>query len=147
MFKNILLATDGSPLSRSAARQAVALAKATGAKITGLHIAPAYKLHLYADYLPSDFLLPGAYKAKVQQVAQRHLDAVKKLATAAGVKFTGHYEMSDLIADAIVAAARKYRCDSIVMGSHGRKGVSRLFLGSETQKVLVKARIPVVVTR
>lgn len=147
MFKNILLATDGSPLSRSAARKAVALAKATGARITGFHVAPAYKLHLYADYLPSDFLLPDAYKAKVQQVAQRHLGAVKKLADAAGVKFTGHYEMSDLIADAIVTAARKYRCDGIVMGSHGRRGVSKLFLGSETQKVLVKAKIPVVVTR
>jgi len=55
--------------------------------------------------------------------------------------------MSDFIADAIVKSAKKYRCDAIVMGSHGRHGVGKLLLGSETQKVLVSAKIPVVVSR
>jgi nucleotide-binding universal stress UspA family protein len=55
--------------------------------------------------------------------------------------------MSDNIAESIVRAAREYGCDSIVMASHGRRGLSKVLLGSETQKVLVESDVPVVVTR
>lgn len=74
-----------------------------------------------------------------------HLDAVRKIAESAGVTFTGQYALSDFPADAIVTAAKKYRCDGIVMGSHGRSGMRRLLLGSQTQKVLASAKVPVVV--
>jgi len=147
MFKNLLVPTDGSALSRHAAKRAVALAKATGAKVTGFHVAPTYKFEFYADYVPPDLMLPPEYEAKAKKVAQRHLDAVRKLADAAGVKFVGQYALSDFPGEAIVAAARKYRCDGIVMGSHGRSGMSRLLLGSQTQKVLASAKVPVVVIR
>lgn len=145
MFKNILVPTDGSALSRNAAKRAVALAKATGATITGFHAAPSYKFELYADYVPPDLMLPAEYAAQAKKVAQRHLDTVRKLAESAGVKFSGQYALSDYPADAIVRAAKKYRCDGIVMGSHGRSGMSRILLGSQTQKVLASAKVPVVV--
>ena len=145
MFKHILVPTDGSVLSRNAAKRAVALAKATGARITGFHVTPSYRLEVYTDYLPRDFMFPPQHAAKAKKVAQRHLNVVRKLAETAGVKFDGEYALSDFPADAIVKAAKKFRCDGIVMGSHGRSGLSRLLLGSQTQKVLAASGIPVVV--
>ncbi|MGZ5093060.1 MAG: universal stress protein [Burkholderiales bacterium] len=146
MFKNILVPTDGSSLSLGAAKQAIALGKATGARITGLHVAPAYKFNGYEDYFSPDVVLPSEYEARVAKVASKHLDRIRKLADRAGVKFTGHHSSSDFPADSIVKAVKKYGCDSIVMGSHGRGGLRKLFLGSETQKVLASAKVPVVVT-
>jgi len=145
MFKNILVPTDGSALSRKAAKHAIALAKVTGAAITGFHVAPSYKFNVYTDYVPPEFMLPAAYAVKARKVAQCHLDAIKKLAESAGVKFTGQYALSDFPADAIVKAATNYRCDSIVIGSHGRGAIGKLFLGSQTQKVLAAAKVPVAV--
>ncbi len=147
MFKNILVPTDGSGFSRNAAKHAVALAKATGATITGFHAAPGYTSQVFQDYVPPDFMFREEYAANAKKVAQRHLDAVQKLAEAAGVKFTGHFVFDDAPADAIVQAAKKYRCDGIVMGSHGRTGIARLLLGSQTQKVLASTKVPVTVVR
>jgi nucleotide-binding universal stress UspA family protein len=92
-------------------------------------------------------MFPPAYAAKAKKVAQRYLDGVRTLAESAGVKFAGQYALSDFPADAIVKAAKKYHCDGIVMGSHGRSGVAKLLLGSQTQKVLAAAKVPVVVVR
>ena len=54
---------------------------------------------------------------------------------------------SDLVAESIVEAAKKHDCDLIVMASHGRKGLQRLLLGSETQHVLTHSPVPVLVLR
>lgn len=147
MFKNILVPSDGSELSRQAAAQAIALAKTTGSKITAFHVAPPYRFHVYEDYIPSDFMLPAEYDAQVSRTAERHLGPIKKFADEAGVNCETHYVKSSSPAEAIVQAAEKYGCDSIVMGSHGRGAVGTLLLGSETQKVLTSAKLPVVVVR
>lgn len=147
MFKNILVPTDGSALSRKAARQAAALAKSVGARITAFHAAPAYRYQVYADYVPPDFEWPKAYAARVKKVAERHLAAIRKIAQDAGVQCDVAYTTSDFPADAILKAAKKHGCDAIAMGTHGRSGVSRLFLGSETLKVLTHSRLPVIVLK
>lgn len=147
MFKNILVPTDGSALSRKAARQAAALAKSVGARITAFHAAPAYRYQVYADYVPPDFEWPKAYAARVKKVAERHLAAIRKIAQDAGVPCDVAYTTSDFPADAILKAAKKHGCDAIAMGTHGRSGVSRLFLGSETLKVLTHSRLPVIVLK
>jgi len=147
MFKNILVPTDGSKLSKKAAKKAVALAKATGTRMTAFHVAPAYHFELHEDYVPRRFMFQKDYLAKARIVARRHLGAVKKMAESAGVQCAGCYATSDFPADAIVKAAKKYKCDGIVMGSHGRGRISGLFLGSVTQKVLASSKIPVVVVR
>ena len=146
MFTNILVPTDGSPVSRTAARKAVALAKATGAEITAFHVAPAYRFTARDEHLSSDFMLPADYEKKVRKDAGRHLDEVRELASEMGVPCGGHYAMSDFPAKAIVAAVTRYGCDCIVMGTHARKGLARLLLGSETEKVLVSTRVALVVT-
>ncbi|MGZ5095740.1 MAG: universal stress protein [Burkholderiales bacterium] len=146
MFNHILVPTDGSPLSHAAARTAVALAKATGAHITAFHVAPEYKFDLNNDTLRHNYLLPGEYAERMAQDSQQYLNDVKKIAEAEGVECSCQYALSDVPAAAIVEAAEKYDCDAIVMGSHGRKGLTKLFLGSQTQKVLVTTNLPVVVT-
>lgn len=147
MFRNILVPTDGSALSRKAVKKAVTLAKKTGARVTGFHVAPAYKFNVHADYIPPDFLIPRQYEALQKKVAARHLEVIKKECGAAGVKCTAWFVCSDFPADAIVKAAKKYKCDLIAMASHGRSGFTKLLLGSETQKVLAGTNIAVLVLR
>jgi nucleotide-binding universal stress UspA family protein len=72
---------------------------------------------------------------------------VKKQAKAAGVKATGVLANSDLVAESVIATAKKYKCDLIVMASHGRKGLERVLLGSETRHVLARGSVPVLVLR
>ena len=147
MFKNILVPTDGSELSLKAARQAAALAKNTGSKITALHVAPPYTFRAYEDYMPGDFVRPDQYEAQVKKTAERYLAAVREIAEESAVPYEQHYTTRSVPADAIVRAAEEYGCDSIVMGSHGRGAVRALFLGSETLKVLATAKVPVLVVR
>mgnify|MGYP006292918597 CR=1 FL=1 len=147
MFKNILVPTDGSSLSKRAAKQAAELAKATGARITAFHVAPAYKFAMNEDYVPRDYALPADYADHVKKVAEKHLGEVAKAAKAQGVSCEGHYASSDFPADAIAKAVKKYKCDGVLMASHGRSGLGKLFLGSETQKVLAEVTVPVIVVR
>ena len=146
MFRHILVPTDGSDLSHTAAVNAVALAKLTGAQITALHVAEPYSTNVQEEHVPLHFVLPAEHEKNVQEQAAPHLDDVKKLADVAGVRCDVRTTMSNFPADAIVDAAESLGCDAIVMGSHGRTGLSKLLLGSETQKVLVKTRVPVLVT-
>ena len=146
MFKHILVPTDGSSLSHNAAEKAVALAKLTGAHLTAFHVAPAYHFDVREGQVPHDFMTPADYVAEVAKQIRPHLDDVRQLASAAGVACDAHYAMSDYPAEAIVEAVEKYGCDAVVMGSHGRKGLNKLLLGSETEKVLVSTKVPVVVT-
>ena len=72
---------------------------------------------------------------------------MQKLALAQGVKCKTVVSKSDLVSDAIIAGAKKHKCDLIVMASHGRRGIKRLLLGSETQQVLTHSHVPVLVLR
>lgn len=147
MFKNILVPTDGSALSRKAAKKAAEFAQKMGSRITGFHVAPAFRYNIYADYVPVDFVGPQEFSMRTKKVAQRHLDVVKKAATDAGVSCACHYAISDFPADEIVKAAKKYKCDAIFMASHGRTGLSLMLLGSEATKVLTHSKIPVLIYR
>ena len=138
MFKNILVPTDGSALSQSAAKTAVALAKATGARITAFHVVPNSEFDVGPACLNTE---------RIGKIARATLDHVRSLASCAGVPCDSHYVTSHSAAHEIVKAAGTYDCDGIVMGSHGRRGLTRLLLGSETQKVLLSAMVPVMVIR
>jgi len=148
VFKNILVPTDGSEMSRKAAEKAVALAHSMGARVTGFHVAPAFHPQVNDDYyVPREHMSPAQFAAKTRQVAEKHLGAISKAANASHVEAESHYVNSDFPADAIVAAAKRYKCDAIVMASHGRTGLSHFFLGSQTQKVIASTKLPVVVLR
>ncbi|HVS55728.1 MAG TPA: universal stress protein [Casimicrobiaceae bacterium] len=147
MYRNILVATDGSRLSAKAITHAIALARALGAKLTGFYASPAYPLPAYADGVMYEPVLPQEYAALCKKEADRILSAVAAKAKAAGIRFTAVQATAAAPWEAILAAARKQKCDAIVMASHGRRGVSALLLGSETQKVLTHSKLPVIVVR
>jgi len=147
MYQHILLPTDGSRLSLKAATHAVALAKAMGAQLTGFHASPEYPLPIYADGVIFEPQAPEDYRAQCRQEAARILGALAAKAKRARVPFSSAHAFSSSPWSAILAAARKQRCDAIVMASHGRRGVSALVLGSETQKVLTHSKLPLLVVR
>lgn len=147
MFKNILVPIDGSDLSKKAMKKAVALAKSTGARITGFHVTPEYKFNYYSEYIPSNYVPIEEMEAHAKKIALGYLAVLQKACDTAAVKCAVSYETSDFPADAIIKAAEKNKCDLIAMASHGRTGLAKLMLGSETQKVLAQASVPVLVLR
>ncbi len=147
MYKHILVPTDGSTLSAKAIRQAVAFAKATGARITGFYAAPEYSVQVYGDFVPPDFITPQEFSKQTRRTAEKYLGVIEKAAEAAGVRCKTAFVTSDRPWQAIIKAVQKHDCDLIFMASHGRRGLAGLLLGSETQKVLTHTKVPVLVHR
>lgn len=147
MFKNILIPTDGSALSRKAAIRGVALAKSVGAKVTGFFAAPPATPIIYSDYVPVDFIQPGEHARIVERITAKHLAFIERAAKKARVRYEGVHITSDFPDRAILSVAKKKRCDAIVMASAGQGGLRGVFLGSVTQKVLNQSKIPVLVIR
>ncbi len=147
MYEKILVATDGSALSKKAVSSAISLAAATGASLIALKIVPRYP----QSYFEGGLALQAAEVGRIEQQwadeGQAVVDEVKRLAEIEGVKARAVTVKSDVVSDAIIATAKKNKCDLIVMASHGRKGVKRLLLGSETQQVLTHSHIPVLILR
>jgi len=147
MFKNILVATDGSGPSRRAIKRAVQLAREQKARLTGFYVGPPWQPAAYAEFVPPASLSPKQHEAAVKKAAERYLGAIRKAASAARVRCKTYYVMDEYPYSEIVRAAKRYRCDLIVMGSHGRRGISRLILGSQASKVLAHSTIPVMVVK
>jgi nucleotide-binding universal stress UspA family protein len=145
MFKHILLPTDGSPLSDAALEKGIEFAKRIKASVTALCVVPKE----YPSYYNGE--LPGGFKeeavAECRANAKVHLAALGRVAEVAGVTCDVIVEMSDQPYEKIVRVAEARGCDLIMMASHGRKGISGLLLGSETQKVLTHSKTPVLVFR
>ena len=147
MYKNLLVATDGSKLSEKAVQHAIGLAKKLGARVTAFYAAPAYPEPIYSEGIIYEMMSPEDYAKAAAADADKILGNVAKKATVAGVVCTTKHSLSHLPWEAILAAAKKNKCDAIVMGSHGRGGLAALLLGSETQKVLAHSKLPVIVAR
>lgn len=147
MYKQILVATDGSKLSTKAVTHAIALAQALGANLTAFYASPDYPLPAYADGVVYEPVSKKEYASLAAKEAQKVLDAVADKARAAGLECTTAHTIASSPWEAILAAAKKSKADAIVMASHGRRGVSALLLGSETQKVLTHSKLPVIVVR
>ena len=147
MYKRILVPTDGTALSKKAVKSAVELAATFGAEVVALNVVPRYP----RSYFEGGLVISVADVKRVEEQwtaqGQALVDEVGKAADKAGVKAKAVTVRSDLVAEAILAAARKNKCDLVVMASHGRKGLKRLLLGSETQHVLTHGNIPVLVLR
>jgi nucleotide-binding universal stress UspA family protein len=147
MYKHILIPTDGSALSRKAIANAVKLAKSVGAKVTGFFASPPATPLVYKDFLPVNYMTPGEHARIIEKNAAKYLSVIEQAAKRAGVRCKCIHVTSDFPADAILAVAKKQKCDLIFMASHGRRGIAGVLLGSETQKVLVDSKIPVLISR
>lgn len=149
MFGHILVPTDGSSLSLAAARTAVELAGIHKSRITAIHVMAPYVLPAAPDgmmYYPESFS-PEEYRKAATKEAEKALGKVKALAEAAKVPFEETAVTHGEPWQAIVEAAKKGKCDVVVMASHGRRGIAGLLIGSETTKVLTHSKIPVLVCR
>lgn len=147
MYKHILIPTDGSLLSQQAAAAGVRLAKKLGARVTGVFAAPPATPIIYKIVLPVGYVTPREHERLIRKSVERHLGRIAAAARAAGVACETVSGTSDFPADVILATAKKRKCDLIVMASRSRKGLRGMLLGSETQKVLAGAAVPVLVYR
>jgi nucleotide-binding universal stress UspA family protein len=147
MYRRILVATDGSTLSKKAVRAGIGLAATMDAELVALYVVPRYPV----SYFEGGASVSEAEVARAEkQWAERGqavVDGVRDAAQADGVKARAILTRSDLVAESIMSTARKHKCDLVVMASHGRKGFKRILLGSETQHVLTHSTVPVLVLR
>jgi nucleotide-binding universal stress UspA family protein len=147
MYTRILIATDGSPLSEKAVESGLTLAGLCGASAVALKVVPRYPRSYFDGGVSVDAADIKRIEKQWSDAAQELVNKVKAKGTAEGVSVKTVIVKSDLIAEAVIAAAKKHKCDLIVMASHGRKGLKRLLLGSETQHVLTHSHVPVLVLR
>jgi len=146
MFKNILLATDGSAASEHAAKLAVSMARTHGATLTALYVSDPYPYLGVGEVNPMGY---QAYSAAAQQhAAQAHaqVDALCKV-DGPVIELQARLVEDVAAASGIVESAKELGCDLIIMGSHGRTGIARLMLGSVATKVVAESSVPVLVTR
>lgn len=145
MFTHILIPIDDNPGSRRAIRLGVALAKRVGARVTGFHAMTEFN----RAGIVEELLEPPSME--LQEFAHAHAEKLfrplQREAGLAGVQCDTIAKRGDQPHEAIVTAAQRTYCDLIVMASHGRRGIARLVLGSQTQQVLKHTRIPVLVVR
>jgi nucleotide-binding universal stress UspA family protein len=147
MFKQILVPTDGSELSAEAVTRAVDFAREAGARITFFFAKPDYPVAFYGEGALIDPTTPEKFAEMADKQAADVLAVCEAAASAAGVACTSVSLTSDVPYEAIIEAADSAGCDLIFMASHGRRGISGLLLGSETQKVLTHSKVPVLVYR
>ena len=145
MFKTILVPTDGSALSDKAIDAAITFAKGAGSKIIGISVSEPREHGNLSDGMSVSDSTDAADRRHA--VAQGYVDRISSAAQAAGVACETLVAHSINPYEEIIKAATEYQCDVIFMASHGRKGLSALFVGSETQKVLSHSTIPVLVFR
>ena len=147
MFTRIMLATDGSKLSQKAVKSAIDMASKFNAELVAVKVIPRYvQTYFEGSFTVADIDVKSI-EAQWAAGAQVVLDKIATSAAAKGVSVKTAVIKSDDIADGLVKAANKMKVDLIVMASHGRKGVKRLLLGSETLNVLTHSEIPVLVLR
>ena len=147
MYQRILVATDGSALSKKAVKHAISLAASTGASLVALKVVPRYPVSFFDGSATLSVETVSEAEKKWVTDAEAQLDAVVKEAQSAGVKAKTAVVKSDLIAESIISAARKHKADLVVMASHGRKGLKRILLGSEALAVLTHSDVPELILR
>ncbi len=147
MYERILVPSDGSPAAVAATLHAVALARQTGSELFLLQVIPPYQAPVYLEYAPMNLHTEDEYVRLCEQAADRHLAMLAAKAAEAGVTCNRKVMFHPGAAQAITDMASELFCQLIVMGSHGRSGLGRLFLGSVTSRVVPMSRIPVLVHR
>ncbi len=146
MYKRIMVCTDGSPLSDKAVKAGIALAASLGAEIVAFTVVELYPQTYFEGALMLNAKEIEAIESQWRDKAKGQLALIQKQAEKVNVTVTPVLG-NGAIWDAIISATKKHKCDLIVMASHGRKGVARMLLGSETLAVLTHSHVPVLVLR
>ena len=148
MYANILLSTDGSDVARKGVEHGIALAKALNAKVTVITVTEP----LEVDYGggPAGGWIPSQeefdrFEVACKESAGKVLDEARAMAEQIGISAELLHVPNAYPATAIIETAKSRGCDLIVMASHGRRGIRKLLLGSQTSEVLVDGSVPVLV--
>ena len=144
MYQRILVPTDGSAITEKAVTSALALAKLTGAHLQVLAVKEPFPYSALSETQP---IAPQEFFDSQERIARARVQRASDAAAAAGVPCEAFTVEASHPWEAIVEQAKVGACDLIVMASHGRRGMSALLLGSETQKVLTHGTLPVLVVR
>jgi nucleotide-binding universal stress UspA family protein len=144
MYQRILVPTDGSDISQKAVKTACDLAKLSGGRLVTLSVKWPFPYSAISEMQPEP---PQEYFDAQERVASERVRAAIAQAQAAGVACSGSTVEALHPWQAIVDCAREQACDLIVMASHGRRGLTALLLGSETQRVLIHSPLPVLVVK
>ena len=147
MYQHLLLPTDGSPLSDKAVEAGLSLAALSGAAVVALKVVPHYPRSYFEGGLATDTNDMKRIEQQWSEAALTLVNTIKDRGNERNVAVTAVVVKSDLVAEAVIETAQNHHCDLIVMASHGRKGIKRMLLGSETQHVLTHASVPVLVLR
>jgi nucleotide-binding universal stress UspA family protein len=144
MFKRILIPTDGSEITETAVKTAIAMAREGGASLFTVSVKEPFPYSAISEMQP---VPPQEFYDAQERIAAARVKAVADSAKAAGVDCKAHTVEALHPWEAILDHAKSQQCDLIVMASHGRRGVAALLLGSETQRVLIHSTIPVLVVK
>jgi nucleotide-binding universal stress UspA family protein len=148
MLTHMLIATDGSELADKAVSEGLALAAKTGARVTALTVTESWSVLEMTDRVRAGSPNPiDEFATIADRRAAEILDPVAEKAKAMQVPCEVVHRPESAPAEAIVDEADKRNCDMIVMASHGRRGIDRLLVGSQTLRVLALTSRPVLVYR
>ncbi len=148
MYQRILIATDGSDLANRGLKQGLALAKTVGAHVDIVTVSEPWALGMYdAMGWSVGYEASPEYRTEREEAAQAILAPALETAAAAGVAASTHHVLDRYAAEGILDTAKNCDSDLIVMTSHGRRGMSRVLLGSQTVEVLTSSAVPVLVVR
>jgi nucleotide-binding universal stress UspA family protein len=148
MYQHILIATDGSELARKAETQGLALAKELKAAVIVVTVTEAWSaLEMAAEARKGALHPVEDYDKHSGAYAEKILAAVSAIAKEMGVACETMHVKDHHPADGIVEAAKAKGCDLIVMASHGRRGLQKVLLGSQANKVLAFSSIPVLICK
>ena len=145
MFKHVLIASDGSDLAKGAEDRGLELARLLGAKVLAVTVTEPWTAVVTGE-AALGFPVED-YDRAAKESAARILAPIGEKAKKMGVDCRTSHVADQFPAEGIIAAAKEHGCDLIVMASHGRRGLARLFLGSEATKVLTLSAVPVLVCR
>ena len=143
-FKRILVPTDGSDITSKAVDTALDLAKAGAGQLFAISVKEPFPYSAISEMQPTP---PQEFFDAQERIAARRIQQVREACEAAGVPCEAHTVEALHPWEAIIEHAQRTECDLLVMASHGRRGVTALLLGSETQKVLTHSKLPVLVVR
>jgi nucleotide-binding universal stress UspA family protein len=145
MYKHILIATDGSEVANRAISHGVGLAKEFGSKLTAVIVTEPYEalLEIEAPIMMNS----SEYKERCAASAAKNVSVVTAAAETAGIEYDTLHLENRLPYEGIIEAAEKVGADLIVVGSHGRRGIAGLLLGSQAAKLLTHTKVPTLVVR
>lgn len=146
MYTHILISTDGSELAQKGIDHGLSLAKALGSKVTVITATEPFPIIYGREWQPTPEVAKQ-FEQENTRAAAAILEKVKADADKVGVPLETVHSSNTFAAEAILDAVKERGCNLIVMSSHGRTGLGKMLLGSQTSKVVSKSEIPVLVVR